>query len=310
MPARLLLIALLVGCAGGTDVDAVDTDSDTPAPTTEDRVATYAADGPHYVASTVWTVTYADPASGADRSLRVTAWYPTPVNDSPRVRFTGPHAATDVQDDVAPATGPWPLILFSHGHQGNMDNVSHLMRHFATHGWVAVAPEHTGNTLADGDNRDTEIYVQRSYDVSAVLDDVLGDDDRFGGLDGRVFGTGHSFGGYTVFTLAGASWDVDYWDTACTDGSTDAFCSTWSTDLADLMRAGAADDRIAAFASLSGGNWGQIRETGFATLDMPLMQFSGGLDGSVTNEGSSDPIWRDLAAGDKVRVDIAHGDHQ
>ncbi len=300
---RALTLLLLVACSGPDET----TDNE---PLTEaDRIATFEAFGPHAVAYRERSVTYTDP-TGGERTFRLGLWYPTTANSGATASFAGPRAPKDVWLEGAPEHGPWPIWLFSHGHQGNHDNTSRQLAHAASHGWVAIAPEHTGNTLADGSVRTTELYLQRITDSSAALDDVLRDDASLGGVTDEIFGTGHSFGGYSMFPLAGAGWDVDHWDRECAGSNSSDFCSTWTPTLAALFRAGATDDRIAAFATLSGGNYDQLRDGGLALVDRPLLQVSGALDGSVSNEGSSDPIWAALPAGNKLRVDLAHGDHQ
>ncbi|MCB9664839.1 MAG: hypothetical protein H6732_12060 [Alphaproteobacteria bacterium] len=293
----------------GPDVDPADADGDGTV-TAAEWVAFFEVPGPHDVGFRLTEFTYADPTTDAPRTLRLSLWFPTDATGAQYATFTGPLAPDDVLLDPVAADGTFPLAVFSHGHQGDMDNCAHVMTRMASHGWVVAAPEHTGNTLKDGGGRTTEIYVQRPFDVSATLDHLLQADPLAPQLDGRVYATGHSFGGYTTFLVAGAGWDVDHWDPICQGSSSDPFCSTWSPKLTALMRQGASDDRVLAAATLSGGNWGQLREAGLATVDRPLLQLSGALDGSVTNDGSSDPIWRDLPAGDKVRADLAHGDHQ
>lgn len=318
---RPLLPLLLLACAPEASKDAADTDTDgaaavNPADADADGtvssaewLAWFEAPGPHDVGFRLTELTYDDPTTGGKRTIKLSLWYPAGPSDGLYATFSGPHAPDDVRQEPPVAPGSFPLMIFSHGHQGNMDNCAHVMARFASHGWIAAAPEHTGNTLSNFGDRKTEIYVQRPLDVSAALDHLESADPLASQLDGRVYGTGHSFGGYTTFLLAGGTWDVDYWAAQCPSEPSNPFCSTWSPKLEARMRAGAAEPRITAAATLSGGNWGQLRESGFAAIDRPLLQLSGAIDPSVTNEGSSDPIWRDLPAGDKVRVDLAHGDH-
>lgn len=302
MRSTLLLLAAC-GTADPTD-DIDDTD---PA---FDPVATAAAPGDFRVGYRVLDASYDDPAADGTRAVPVSVWYPTATTDASIVSFPGPHAAEGVQDAPPLADGTFPVAVFSHGHQGQPDNASHLMAHLASHGWLAIAVRHTGNdSLLDG-TRTTAIYLQRPRDVSAALDAIEADP-TFGPAAGpEVVAFGHSFGGYTTFLVAGASWAVDHWAPICEGGDTSSVCTGWSEALATKLGEDLSDDRVRAAVTLSGGNWGEIREAGFATVDVPLLQMSGVLDGSVTNEGSSDPIWRDLPAGGRWRADLAHGDHQ
>lgn len=298
-------VCLLAACAPVTDEVTTD-DTGTPV-TADDLAATFAARGPFHVGYAESSLTYDDAVTDGDRTLRLATWFPTDDEGTGTAAFPGPHAAEDCRTGATPADGPWPIAIFSHGHQGDTDNATNLMAQLASHGWYVVAPEHTGNTLSDGDNRTTAIYLQRPFDISATLDHVIATQ---GDLvdDSRILGLGHSFGGYTIFALAGASWAVDHWDPLCKADAGSPWCSEWTPENVALMRDGAADDRIDAFISLNGGNWGQFQTSGFATLDGPLLQVTGSVDTSVTDEGSNDPIWRDLPAG--TRAAFAHGDHQ
>lgn len=304
---RVWALLVMAACTHDMADDPVET-----APLTAfDRVEAWEGQGTWSVGYREWSTTYTTATTGELRTLRLVAWYPTSETAGATVSHPGPLSARGVLREAAPADGAFPVWLFSHGHQGDVDNATHLMAHAASHGWVAVATEHTGNILADGSERQTEIYVDRPYDVRATLDALEGGVDGLPDTTDQVFGTGHSFGGYTMFLSAGAGWALSHWDPICSaGGEDDAFCSTWRPELVSLMGQGAADPRIDAFATLSGGNWAQIREEGFASVDAPLLQFSAVLDGSVDNPGNSDPIWRDLPAGEHLRVDIAHGDHQ
>ena len=255
-------------------------------------------------------IAYADPSptEDGDRPLKLLVFYPTLDEGGSTATFLGGAAATDAQEDATPAEGQFPVAIFSHGHQGTPDNATWLMSWLASQGFVAVAPEHTGNTTADGDNRTADIYLQRPFDVSATLDHVLAGDSTAGDVDDSVvIGLGHSFGGYTMFPLAGAAWDVDSWESDCED-STSSPCQGFTPAHATALRAGARDARFHAFITLAGGNLTQVGD-GLASVDRPLLQLTGELDGNVPNDPVSDGIWDALPAGDRVRVDLAHGDH-
>jgi predicted dienelactone hydrolase len=319
-PAIVSALALLVACTDPVD-DKNPTDTDTgtaPAevvvqdlPTEEaDWIALLEARGSWNIGTMESSTTYDDPVTDAPRTLRLVYWYPTEDEGLPAAVYGGPQSATDAQIDATVADGPFPVMIFSHGYQGEVDNGTNLMAWFASHGWVVVAVEHTGNTTLDGPDAGSETLAQRHMDVSIALDHALdGDEMAAHTSPDHIFGTGHSFGGYTMFGVAGATWDVDRWEAECAAGASGRICSTWSSDIADELRGDLSDDRIGAFATYCGGNHETYGE-GLGTVDKPLLQVSGALDGSVPNETQSDLIWNDLPAGDRIRVDLAHGDHQ
>jgi dienelactone hydrolase len=125
--------------------------------------------------------------------------------------------------------GPFPLIVFSHGNGGLGVQSYFLTEFLASHGYIVVCPDHTGNALmtqlpggvvvgqggetdADGTPIYTTALADRVADVSFLVD-ALTDLDA-GDPDGRFMGavdlehvglTGHSFGGLT--TLLGMDGD-------------------------------------------------------------------------------------------------------
>ena len=106
------------------------------------------------------------------------------------------------------------------------------------------SPDHTGNTTFDGADRATEIYYLRSEDLGATLDALAAAQGDLGFLAGQVGTTsgvtasGHSFGGYTLHNLAGATFDAAVIDD-CLDGSdTSSFCSTMDDAKAATLRPG------------------------------------------------------------------------
>ena len=63
---------------------------------------------------------------------------------------------------------------------------------------------------------------------------------------------GHSFGGYTILGLGGATWDEAA--LACPDATTD-FCTGMTSDAADLFRAGFRDPRVLALVPMAPGDY-------------------------------------------------------
>lgn len=166
--------------------------------------------GPWKVGHTAFT---AVDTSRDDRPLPLHIWYPVDTPDwigGPTFyTLLGPIGLTSALaiDDVdVSSAGPRPLIVFSHGFGGISLQSVRLMEHLASHGFVVVAPEHTGNTQFDFSSPDPE--ADRFPDIAFVIDEMdihnttVGDA-FFGRVDAHNVGVaGHSFGGMTAQFMA------------------------------------------------------------------------------------------------------------
>jgi len=109
--------------------------------------------------------------------------------------------------------GRFPLVVFSHGNGGSRNQNTFWCDYLASHGYVIVSPDHTGNarfTIIDGKpvvfqgSERTNSAKDRPLDVSFLLDQMIswdkGADKRFAGhIDtGRTAITGMSFGSFTA----------------------------------------------------------------------------------------------------------------
>lgn len=89
----------------------------------------------------------------------------------------------------------FPLILFSHGHNGSPESCSTLCSHLASEGFVVLAPTHP-----DRSTRRTAQAPERVEDLLFLLDHLP---PLAGRADVRAIGVaGHSFGGRTGAELA------------------------------------------------------------------------------------------------------------
>ena len=117
-----------------------------------------------------------------------------------------------------PARAKLPLVMFSHGLGGTRMGYSHLGRHFAQHGFIAVHVQHAGSDRAVwqggpfvllGNLRDAASEVNalaRVQDVSFALTTLLADRELGGLIDGGAIAiAGHSYGANTAMLIAGAA---------------------------------------------------------------------------------------------------------
>ena len=263
--------------------------------------------GPFHVGHRVLSVTYA-PRGGvtASRTIPVHVWYPTFAIDGPHPTYQRLFRDAEAISDAPPAPpahgAMYPVQVYSHGDRGFPGTSHFLMRYFATHGWVSVAPEHVGNTLSDTPMpRHFDIYHLRAQDVRAALDHVAAlpaGDPLAGRCDTRrVVLSGHSFGTHTIWSVGGATYDLALARTRCTP---DVSCV--DADL-EVLRGGGRDPRVVAAIPMAGSiDRGLFGPDGHRTVTIPILSMSGtadpvGADAQFMTTAPVDVTWIDVRGG-------------
>jgi predicted dienelactone hydrolase len=171
----------------------------------------------------VRTVAFHDAAR--DRRLTAEVWYPAEAryagaDTDPQRRdryplFPGfPEAYQTAVRDAAPdhELPARALAVFSHGFAGHRRQSTFFATHLASHGWVVVSADHTGNTFMDlamgatagappaGGLRDVwaSSMEARPLDVRFLIDAAAAGELGVSVETRRVAMTGHSFGGWTT----------------------------------------------------------------------------------------------------------------
>ena len=162
---------------------------------------------------------------GDTRSLTLNIWYPTTEESGEAVQYQGSIADPDALGGAVPAdpaySQGYPVHVHSHDDQSWGGASSELMRHLASHGWVAIAPDHQGNTQLDHqDPLPTAHHIYRPADIQAALDYLEGLQ-RGAPLSraytSEVVLSGHGYGSYTTWASAGASFNGAALDATCLD---------------------------------------------------------------------------------------------
>ena len=267
--------------------------------------------GPFEVGYTSWEVTYSSPGLDEQRTIPIHVWYPSSETGGTAAIYEQIFTDEESQVDAAPSLpvheAGYPVLAYSHGNQGFGGSSSFLMRRAASHGWVAVAPDHIGNTfITHVSPRPLSLWITRSFDVSAAIDAVSGELDALAGpTDTRaVVLAGHSFGGHTVWASSGAEFDVARIQERC---AADEFPEGTCTDeVLAAFEDGAMDPRLVGGIPMAGrGDENWFGDQGLNAVDLPMLQLSGSADA-----GAVEGAWEAASEVDMDWVDIEGGCHQ
>ena len=229
-----------------------------------------------------------------DRPLTVEVWYPAKAAPGQanvgQYRVFTRDGKTEVTlngkalRDAAPdaATGPYPLLIISHGYPGNRFLLSHLAENLASKGYVVASIDHTDSTYSDQAAFGSTL-LNRPLDQLFVLNEMakLGANDPAGTLKGMVNADltaliGYSMGGYGVVNTIGAGFTA----------ASVAF--PWGTPNGALAARQAGDTNYAASmdkrikAAVAFAPWGFTRgfwdAAGLAGIKTPVFYVAGSVD--------------------------------
>lgn len=164
---------------------------------------------PGYTIITFTKQSVVDPTQ--QRVLDTVIWYPAVPGSGP----IDPAYAAVHDAPLDDSSGPYPLVMFSHGSCGYPAQSKFLWPLVATRGFIVAAPPHPGNTIFEFPQCDTPqaavpSALERPRDIRFVLDQMLAADQDpaslfFGTIDETRIGmAGHSFGGYTTYVAVQA----------------------------------------------------------------------------------------------------------
>ncbi|MFM7685925.1 MAG: alpha/beta hydrolase family protein [Actinomycetota bacterium] len=272
------------------------------------------------------------------------AWYPAvaPGTESGPITYTAPNkfgqeitpgeqitsvgrAIADAQPE--PSDGPYPLVVFSHGFSLSPIVYSTLLEHYASHGYVVLAPEHNEGFDGSMDGFGEEL-IDRPSDIVRTLDlaEQLNEDSAplAGMVDmEHVAVVGHSYGGYTALAAAGARFDFAAFKARCAaltaDDPLSFFCAPLANESDMATRAGLdevpsglwpslGDPRIDAAISLAGDAY-MFDERGLAELTVPVMAMGGTVDDGTPYTWGAKPSYDYAASEHKTLVTFPGAGH-
>ena len=203
--------------------------------------------------------------------------------------------------------GPFPLIIFSHGAGGNRNVAPGLARHWASYGYVVIAPSHADSVQLRKEGRagkqmddvlksfgtDPQVRIGRVADINLILDQLAELPALAPLLTGKIDASriglgGHSAGAMTASLIGGATVDMrgGAGVTPVTDGSPVTDGTSAPPNTSDFR-----DERIAALLLLSGqgmtGPGGGFHAHSWDNLRLPTMVQTGSYDNSPRTRQTS-----------------------
>ncbi len=297
--------------ATGADTAAVDAiDAAADATSVSPLTWPVGKDGPFACGLRILQITYKLPGNFGERTIPLFVWYPATqaVGEHPSYlgAFDDPNSWLDAPLAPSVYAGGYPLLVHSHGFEGFAGNSAAFMCHIASHGWVALAPEHVGNTLIDTPTPLPLLnWLHRPLDISAALDWAKApptSDPLAGHLDLKHVGmSGHSFGTYTVWASAGATFDTAKIAADCKN-------NRWPDCTPELIAAFSgklSDDRPLTFINLAGDGSDLLPPSGKNAVKRTVLQMNGTL-----NDSGETGLFKDVTGVDLTWVDVEGGCHQ
>jgi predicted dienelactone hydrolase len=232
----------------------------------------YAALGRHAVGFREFTTTGAQ-----QQPLTVRAWYParrTADKKRPMITYRGPikfdekilpgKEITSLGSALSNAkpertAKPYPLVVFSHGFAMSPILYSTLVEHYASRGYIVLAPEHR-EAFDESLDGFWKALVDRPVDITRTIDYAQQLTKPGAALAGMIdmnsiAVVGHSYGGYTALAAGGARFDFAAYKTRCAavkaDDPLNFFCAPVLPKEADM----AARAGLPSVPSGSGHRW-------------------------------------------------------
>jgi predicted dienelactone hydrolase len=234
-------------------------------------------------------------------------WYPTEDEEGYSAAYQNIFRDDLSFDQAVPAApihqGGYPVLVHSHGFRGFGGNSAAIMRHFASHGWVAIAPDHTGNTIFEDDPLPTAHYYHRPMDIARALDELDTVDLPGTPRTERVLMSGHSFGIYTTWAMSGASYDEAEIRRRCDAGEMPS--GTCTEAEITTLAAGFRDPRVVAAIPMAGGyNW-FFGDSGYDDAVTPMFLMTG-----TDDDVGADALFDEVTGVDLRWIDVDGGCHQ
>lgn len=179
-----------------------------------------------------------------------------------------------------------PVLVISHGLASHRTRFERLAQHLASYGFAVAVPQHLGSdtqkleqllTGEESEIFEAQQFIDRPLDITFLLDQLerLNQKELDSSLNLNKVGIlGHSFGGYTALTLAGATIDFEGLEANCftekmtLNPSMFLQCRALELPREDYQL---KDDRVKAVMVLNPVNSSILGELGLSQIQVPIL---------------------------------------
>lgn len=281
---------------------------------------------------------------GTEQALEVSIWYPAlnPAGAAEEVTYdmrikdatwagdlqtvVYGHALLNAEPDAS--QGPYPLVVFSHGFSMSAAAYSVSAEHYASYGFVVLAPDHKEQfdptwedmwKAAIDRPRDATRTLDYAEELTAPAGDMAGLIDME-----HVAVVGHSYGGYTALAMAGAQYDLDAYNARCAllaaDDWRSFLCTPFVPREAEMAaRAGLdpmpvglwpsfGDPRVTAIIPMAGNAY-LFDQAGLSKITIPMMAIGGTADTGTPYDWGTKLSYDYAASEQKALVTFVGAEH-
>jgi predicted dienelactone hydrolase len=205
----------------------------------------------------------------ANHAVFEVVWYPADTGADAKPQRIPPYgpalfeaAPAALNAKIATNPAKFPLILLSHGTGGSAQSMAWFATALASRGFIVAGVNHPGNNALQAYTvQGFVLWWKRAQDISAMLDDLLADDEFGPHIDAqRIGAAGFSLGGYTVIELAGGITSRLQFSEACKTPPDQSSCKP-PPEFPDLLaKADALTATDPSFAKALRGDGGSYRD--------------------------------------------------
>jgi len=263
-----------------------------------------------------------DPLPTYNRELTVQMWYPSfpgaTGSNALRAFLRDPTTEVSLYGQAtlwaAPIvnTGPFPLVIISHGYPGNRFLMSHLAENIASKGYIVASIDHTDSTYRTQAAFGSTLR-NRSLDQLFVLNEMAKRNNDQGSFLHGLIDTnntaivGYSMGGYGAVITAGGG---------VTESSVDfGFSPPFGT--LGIHQSGSDshnnlfDSRVKTAIAIApwGRNFGFFDAEGLTGVQIPMLFVAGSEDDVSLYEGGIRSIWEESVNIDRALLTFDNANH-